>query len=607
MSKNRATQNSISPKRISKQLVIVGIFAGITVGSLGGLAFVFWSVSGTTNNVSSESIVVPQETKSTQEPRVHNEHSPEPRKPSEAISVVEIISEFERLSNDQIAELAEQTTDLELQWKLTAIQTILIGELSRRDPTRAVKQVWKFPRSQWNELIAIVFSEWSLNNLEESFTASMELDATLRETAVRSLLNTRTQLSNDRWLTLAYEHDFQESMLTLLREREAIELFDTPMDAFHQVTQDDVDDQLQVDLIEKIARTMVQKHGYESFDPLLEFSIWWFHDLLTEEAESNPAEFFSIVQSLPPDSRHSVLFPLVDAWIPLDPSAAYDAISSLEEYTERSYFFQIFRTWAEVDPEGLLACVNSFPRSERQAAANSGIGELAKKSPDEAAKRTFEFESVIGIDVSGLQERVIREWSASDPNAAMNWVKENTSEDSRDQAWLLYTGLREFVKTDPEAALELALTQAPESIYVERGYAERVVGDVVDAGELELAIGAIDRIPKSARVYSYTVIGRALALDNRWQEAIKLIDGFSDEDQVSFFDDLTYFTMRDDVFEVLETVPKLPSEQVRRQVAQAMLANQEQFGDFLTVDQVDYLQQFVTQNENEEASDTKSN
>ena len=597
MSRHRATQQKNSPKSISKQLVIIGFFTGITVGCLGGLVFLLWPDGDLSNDASSEFIVVQQETMPTQEPSAQNEHSLELQNVSETTSVVEIVSQLDRLNDKQIADLAEQTTDVEPTWKRTYIQNILIGELSRRDPKRALEQVWTVPRLQWNELIAIVFGEWSLNNLEESFAASMELNATLRETAVRSQLNTRTPLSNDRWLTLATEHDYQESMLTLLREREAIALIDTPMDAFQRVIQDDVDDQLQTELIEKIARTMIRRHGYESFDPLFEFNIWWFQDLLFEEAESNPAEFFSVVQTLPPESRNSILYPLVDAWVPLDPSAAYEAISSLEEYTERSYYLQIFRTWAEVDPEGLLSRVESFPRSERQAAANSGIGELAMSSPEEAVKRTFEYESVIGIDVSDLQERVIRQWAASDPNTAMNWVIENTAEDTREQAWLLYTGLREFVKTDPEAALELALTQGPESVYVERGYAERVVGDVVDAGELELAMDAMDRIPENARVYSFTVIGRALALKNRWQEAVELIDGFSDEDQVRFFNDLTYFTMRDDVVNVLETLPKLPSEKIRRQVAQAMLGNQEQSGDFLTADQVSYLQRFMDQNE----------
>ena len=607
MSQQRVSQHQKSTKSISKQLVTIGCFTGITIGSLGGLVFLLWPDGDLSNENSSESIAAHQDSVSTQEPSAQNERSMELQNLSDTTSVEEIVYQFDRLNNEQIAELSEQTTDLEPQSKRNYIQTILVGELSRRDPKRALEQVWTFPRPQWNELVAIVFSEWSLNSVEESFTASMELDTTLCETAVRSLLNTRTQLSNERWLTLATEHDYQESMLKLLREREAIALLDTPMDAFHQVIHDDVDDQLQRDLIEKIARTMVQKHGYESFDALFEFSIWWFQDLLMEEAESNPADFFSVVQTLPPDSRNSVIFPLVDAWVPLDPSAAYEAISTLEEFKERSYYYQIFRKWAEVNPEELLSRVESFPRSERQAAVNSGIGELAMNSPEEAAKRTFEFDSVIGIDVSDLQERVIRQWAASDPNATLNWVIENTAEDSSEQAWLLYTGLRELVKTDPEAALELALTQAPESVYAERGYAESVVGDVVEAGELELAMDAMDRIPENARVYSFTVIGRALALENRWQEAIELIDVFSEEDQVRFFDDLTYFTMRDDVVNVLETLPKLPSERVRRQVAQSILTNQERSGDFLTAEQVKYMQQFVTPNENEEASDNISN
>ena len=596
MRRHRATQHLNSPKRVPK-LVIIGVVTGITIGSLGALAFVIWSDSGVSKVSTSDSITANQEPKSTQEPKVLNERAPELQKLSEAASVVEIVTEFDRLSNEQIAELAQQTTDLEPQSTLTSVQTILIGELSRRDPRRALEKVWSFPRPQWKELISVVFSDWSLINMEGSFAASMELHATLRETAVRSLLNTRTQASNDRWLTLADEHDFRESMLTLLREREAIALIDTPMDAFQQVIQDDVDDHLQSDLIQKIARTMIQQNGYESFDSLFEYSIWRFRDLLMEEVESQqPTAVFSVIQSLPPESRNSFMYPLVDAWVPMDPNAAYEALSSLEEFRDGRHYFQTFRVWAEVDLDGLFMRVESLPRGERESAARSGILELAKNSPEEAANKTFDFESVVGIEVLDLQQSLIREWAASDPNAAMNWVTENTSEDTWDQAWLFWIGLREFVKTDPEAALALALSQAPESVYVDRGFADQVVRDVVEAGELELAMTALNRIPENARLDSFSAVGRALALEHRWQEAIELIDGFSDEDQVKYFNELAYFTMRDDVFEVLETVPKLSSKKDQERVAGGMLAMQEKYGDFLTADQVNYLQRFIDQN-----------
>ncbi|MXX94672.1 MAG: hypothetical protein F4039_04495 [Gammaproteobacteria bacterium] len=63
--------------------------------------------------------------------------------------------------------------------------------------------------------------------------------------------------------------------------------------------------------------------------------------------------------------------------------------------------------------------------------------------------------------------------------------------------------------------------------------------------------------------------------------------------------------MRDDLFHVLEMVPKIASESVREQVAHAMLANHEQFGDFLTADHIKFLQQFL--DEDEESNDSNSN
>ena len=597
MRRPRATHQLSYPKRVSKQLVFVGILTGIAIGSLGSLVYVIGWGSGMTEVRSSDSNTAHQKPTSTPNQKGQNELAPDLQKLSVADSVLEIVAEFDRLSNEQIAELVQQATHLEPHSISTSIQTLLLGELSRRDPEQALEQVWNFSRIQWNELIAVVFSEWALHDVEESFVASMELRAPLRETAVRSLLNTQSQVSNDRWLTLAEKQDYHESMLTLLREPEALALLHTPLDAFQQVIQDDVDDQQQSDLIQKIARVMIQQNGYESFDILFEYSAWGFRDLLIEEVETEPAAVFAAVRSLTPETRDRFIYPLMDSWIPMDPNAAYEAFSSLEEFNERLYPLHIFRRWAEVDPEGLLARVESFPRVERESAARSGILELAKTSPEEAAKRTIDYESVVGVSVLNLQESLIRQWAVSDPNAAINWITKNTSENTWHQAWLFWNGLRHFAKSDPEAALDLALSQPPESVYVERGFAEQVVSDVVDAGELELAMAALDRVPENARLYSFTTVGRALALENRWPEAIELIKGFSEEDQVEYFDDLTYFAMKDDLFEVLELVPKLPSEKVRSQVAQAMIRHQERYGDVLTADQVSFLRQFVDQNE----------
>ena len=597
MRRPRATQQLSYPKRVSKQFLFVGVLTGIAFGSLGSLAYVILPDRDMTEVRSIDSNTAHQKPTSTSNPNGQTELAPELPKLSEVDSAVEIVTEFDRLSNEQIAELIQQGASLEPHLIHTTIQTILIGELSRRDPKHALEKIWNFPKPNWKDLVGVVFSEWSVHNIEESFVASMELRAPLRETAVRSLLNTRTQISSDRWLTLADAHDYHEAMLTLIRERDALALLDTPTIAFQQVIQDDVDDELQRDLIQKIAKTMIQQNGYESFEILFEYSAWGFRDLLFEEVETQPATVFSAIRSLPPEFRSPFIFPLVEAWVPLDPIAAYDALSSLADLRVGPYHVQIFEQWAKVDLEGLFARIESFPSHERESAALSGIFELAKNSPEEAANRTFEFESVAGLTVLDLQKRLIGEWATSDPNAALSWVTENTSENTWDQAVLLTRGLAGFVKTDPEAALELALSQAPESVYAERGFVSSVVSDVVKAGELDLAIEALDRIPENGRLYSFTSVGRALALDHQWQTAIELIDGFSDEDQLKYFADLTYFAMQDDLFELLEMVPELSSEKVRAQVAQGMLANQEQWGDILTTDQVNYLRKFVDHNE----------
>lgn len=515
----------------------------------------------------------------------------------ESLSGSEIFNQIENISRTELTKLVADIATSDTVVSLTPVPLYLMGKLAQQDPQVGIELVWKFPRHKWGDLVTVVFSEWSIINLEEAITASVELSNELRDTALRSIIATRTDVAIERWLALGSEIELEEAIRNLVREQEAMALLDTPLDAIRLLQEDDVPDKLQFDLRNKFARTAIQRDGITALKPIVEIlaenSRFVALEFLDEDVSVQLADVADALQDFPSELRRHAMYAVIDSLVSDSPEIAYDELSMLEEFRKNMWYVQVYSVWAEIDADGLLDRIESFPRNERGNAASFGISELVQKSPAEAANRIESLRNVLGVDVLNLQNTLVRYWGESEPTATLQWITENTEEGSRNQASLLWTFLYGYVEEEPAKALDIALSQSPTSAYAERGSVSTIISKLTEAGEFELAIGALDHVPDAARSESYSAVGRVLVEKDQWQEAIDLVAEFSEEDQSRHFRALTYWGIRNDLEKMLDTIPGIPSEKTRSQVAQAAIVNHERYGSMLTEKQIEFLEQYT--------------
>ncbi|MXX94684.1 MAG: hypothetical protein F4039_03750 [Gammaproteobacteria bacterium] len=575
--------------RAQRRHLMFGLLAGIGLGLIGYWGVVLWI--GVDESDSDTPLITIADTLS------EKTASSDGQLYSNQLSA-EMVNYIDELSLEQLTVLVDDITQLDSTTSLTSVQMFLIGRLTKQEPQAGLELVWKFPRNQWSELVTVVFSEWSIMDLEDALSASLELRSSLQDTALRSLITTRTDITNDRWLALGIEYDLDETVRSLLREQEAMTLLASPLDAIRLLREDDVPDELQYDLRKKFAKTAIQRKGIAALKSIIEMlaenSRFVQLDFIEEEISAlPPAEVVALFQDFPSELRRNTTHGMIKSWVSASPEIAYQELSSLSEFRKSSWTFPVFSSWAEVDTEGLLDRIESFPRSERGYAASVGIGELVKKSPAEAASRIAELDNILGVEVSDLQGTLVEYWRKIDPAATLQWITENTEEGGWNQANLLWKLLWDYVEKDPAKALDIALSQSPTSVYAERGSVRDIITKLTEAGEFELAMGALDRIPDAARSESYTAVGRVLVEKDQWQEAIDLVAEFSEEDQFQHFRGLTFWAIRNDLEKMLDTIPGIPSEKTRGQIAQAAIANHERYGNMLTENQIKFLEQYI--------------
>ncbi|MCY3626662.1 MAG: hypothetical protein OXG88_03365 [Gammaproteobacteria bacterium] len=511
------------------------------------------------------------------------------------LSEAEVVSHIDTLSLDQLIAFVDEITKSKSSAILTVGQLFLMGKLVQQDPRVGLELVWKFPRHTWSDLVDVVFSEWSLVDLREAIAASKKLGNALRDTALRSIIATRTEVTNENWMALANEHELDVTIRKLVSEKDVKNMLDSPIEVVRILREDNVPYYLQYDLKKKFARAAFQRHGMSAFEPIAE--------LLAENAErvnlyfmneDNSVQLIEVADRLPDlpyGLRFKVVLGLIDAWVVDSPDTAYEELSTFADFRQRFWSHIAFDKWAEVDVEGLLERIESFPRYERGWAAEVGIIELAKKSPADAALRMAELENILGVNVSRLQKQLLYYWQQEDPTETLQWITENTEAGSQNQANLLASFLSSLAEEDPAGALEIALSQAPTSAYAEQGSVSGIIEHLTETGEFELAMSALDRVPDAARLGSYTAVGKVLVEKEQWHEALDLVAEFSHEDKYQYFVGLTLWAARNDLDKMLDTIPGLPSEN-RWLVAHAALANAKYYGSLMTEKQIEYLEQY---------------
>lgn len=512
------------------------------------------------------------------------------------LSQAEVVSHIDTLSLDQLIAFVDEITQSKTSAPLTVSQLCMMGKLVQQDPPVGLELVWKFPRHTWSDLVDVVFSEWSLVDLREAIAASKKLGNTLRDTALHSIIATRTDVTNENWLALANEHELDMTIRKLISEKDVKTMLDSPIEAVQILQQSDVPVYLQSKLRQNFARAAFQRHGMAAFEPIAE--------LLAENAErvdlyfmneNNSVQLVEVadrLSDLPSGLRFKVVLGLIDAWVVSSPDTAYEELSTLPDFRQSFWSDIAFDKWAEVDVDGLLEQIESFPRSERGWAAEVGIIELAKKSPATAALRMAELENILGVNVYRLQSQLLYYWQHEDLTEALQWLTENTEAGSQNQANLLAPLLAHYVEEDPAGALELALSQSPTSAYAEQGLVSGIIEELTETGEFELALGALDRIPDAARLSSYTAVGKVLVEKEQWPEALDLVAEFSREDKYRYFIGLTHWAAQNDLDKMLDTIPGLPAEN-RWLVAHAAIANAKHYGNMLTEKQIEYLEQYI--------------
>ena len=510
------------------------------------------------------------------------------------------IDQLAGLDHDETIELLRRCAQVEPSIRAIEAQELLLGRLAQSHPASALREVWNFPRSKWNNHLEIVFGEWSVLDTKGALSAANDLNEPFRTTTLRSIFDDLDILFDKELDEIVTEIGLESFLHNQRRNEEIRQYLPHPRKAWEMVIGDDIQDDEQEELLVQIAESWIQEGDFEVLDYLLEDVLdidhQMFDRILASTVHFDEVRAFEHGLTLLPDQQRRLIPRLIKLWSLRDSEGAFIATSHIKTSSiRRRAQVQTIQTWAKKNPQKLLDNIQTLPRQLQQESVLYVVRTISESSPERAAEEIRHMRSILGSIDAQTEYLLVREWSKTDPHEALKWVKENADPGTEKRSRMMQRILTYYALVDPVEAMAVARSEEPHSFHGLVGLESEVIDSLANSGKLDTAITLLEQVRESARSSSFISIGERLIGSKRTSEAIELSRQLSEEEQLEYYRHITDDWLSTSPANLLENISTLPSKLIQSVVAETILNRYDHSRVSLTTDQLVYVRSFLHQ------------
>ena len=519
--------------------------------------------------------------------------------PNSSLRISDIYSHIYDLDKEKLFELIRLTGTLDWNSNVAATQELLIGELAFQEPRNTLSAIWELPRSQWTKLVEIVFSEWSHTSLNRALQAAAELKGHLRDVALRTIVAERYGDSATTIMNIANSLGIESNVAKQVKRNLILSSLDQPHVAWDLAIQAGVNDVDQVVELARIVKAWRNKQGWEVlhdvYDNFHHNNYSLFDELLTSIVGDDPMSAYEYALAMPVEKRGIILPSVLRIWAEREPRVALEETSRIARNSIRERAqLAVSQVWAAQDPIGLIDSLQVVPRKSLQDSLSVAIRNLSKHSPQLAAERMQDLSDQWGGIPIDAEFALIEEWAVLDVNSAIDWVNENAVDRSQKRTRLMQRVVSRHAIVDAKVAMQVALAEEPHEFHSRVGLETYVIQTLVNRHQIDDALELMKQVRESARPSSSYYVGEALLNMDRISDVVEIATQMSNTDQVDYFYLLSYEWLLKDPQQLLDTLATLPSRDVRTDVAELLLQDEETLNDTITERQLESLRAFTT-------------
>ncbi|MCY3885101.1 MAG: hypothetical protein OXG24_09350 [Gammaproteobacteria bacterium] len=499
----------------------------------------------------------------------------------------------------QLIDLLQQSREIDVYSQRRETQNAIFQKLASLNPKAAMAQAVAMSQFERDALIATIFSQWSLDDLDTSIEHVKSLPGFQKRAALRGILQSRDDLAEDVRREIAREVGMEQLAVDLIAQSELARSLKSPEQAWSDLVNDEVGNAAQTGLLIQVAEAWFDTSGLSVLSEINQSLVdrqtrqSVLHAIVQRLVQSNPQEAFDYATNMG-DEGDSLLIALARAWSSLDPESALSAALTVEsDRLRRNLEHVIAQSWASSDPHFILSNLDRLPASSQAVAQSEAIIAIARTSPEEAAQL------MAGMDDPTSQYSVayaiVFNWVRTDIAGALDWVL-NTDKLKNLQEHLLPVVLNSLARENPELAMQTALDQ-PIGSYGS-GMEVRVLSYIASV-DPQKALELLPRVREGqSHLFAHISVGGALARAGQAESAFELAASLQESQRERYYGNLIGTWAANDTEGLYENLDKFPTAQTRSSAALELLT-WNGWQKSLSSEQIDRAKSFLTQKDAE--------
>ena len=376
---------------------------------------------------------------------------------------------FENTDLATLRQYWEQCKNIELSNFRTEVQHLIVQRWAVLDPAGALNFVLKETvDSQQQDLLELVFLEWSHANIDEAIRFAHDLDQIGKETAVASIVRAREDLSIDRHREIARQLGCEWVAIEALGE-EGIKDPESEWANFIDEHRDSLDD-LRVEqrkVLAYIAYYWMVRDGAEVLAQMRamlprSFKLFEITEFVSQQLRnSHPRLALEVVNKFAIQEQvlgfRQLGVDVIRNWAEIEPDLALEATHTIELRSfRRELQGHVLKKTAESDPHAMWKAIDTFPEHLQAQAQEAALLEIAKDSPESVVSMLSR------VPDKKVRERiesaVIKHWATKDIDGLLDRTRSDIKWAENGDV-IMQNALKELAQTDLTLALEVAVSQ----------------------------------------------------------------------------------------------------------------------------------------------------
>ncbi|MXW08151.1 MAG: hypothetical protein F4X56_08355 [Gammaproteobacteria bacterium] len=508
---------------------------------------------------------------------------------------------LENKSGDQIEELLRQSLNLDYSINLYSVQRLLFAELARIDPEKSLNLVWEAAPTRWSTFLNIVAMHWGMVSPEEALRTVSLLGEPWKSQAIEAVFDNQRSFTDTTIAEVVQTLDIADHFARWNYDTQLEAVIDEPRTAYNFAIKANTSEFHKRSMLLDITNRWIERAGTDDISSMLSLAYEIVNEsrglwipVVTAIAAMNPELAWEQLSSMPTELQKQFKRYVFKVWVEHDPETAIQTITTKEYVAaEGSNFYSVLIPWIRAEADRLFENLELVPENFKTPAINLAVEHLAKSSPPSEVIELLAQLKSQGHVTDDATEEFVRIWSLDDPIAAFEWALENMDQEN----WLVQRtiefALGRLSLSNPERAMELALEQ-PADMALEQG----VVMTLLRQGKFDSALSLIPKIRTSPEYPSYyDGINQFLIVGGRIDDVLALADGLEESEKRLFYSSMARPWVRFEPESMLERLPKLPTAEMRKAIAQSVLLEQ-QFYPYLTEAEIEFITSFVPEETN---------